>query len=235
MVKQLDIRPGVVLLQDDRFFALGEDTMLLSHFAQPKKGGLGLDLGAGQGFLGILTGLRRPDVRLEAMELQPDAAQITAENALRAGLEITVTCGDLRELPNNLHHRYDFVLCNPPYFEQSRGKTAAGALAQARSDAGASIGEVCTAAAKVLKTGGRLYLCFPANRLAGLFSALEGAKLAPKRLRFVHPRPGKEANLVLLDAVKEGGEGVTVLPPLFLKDTDGLPSEEYREIYEVRT
>ena len=35
MVKQLDIRPGVVLLQDDRFFALGEDTMLLSHFAQP--------------------------------------------------------------------------------------------------------------------------------------------------------------------------------------------------------
>ena len=46
MVKQLDIRPGVVLLQDDRFFALGEDTMLLSHFAQPKKGGLGLDLGA---------------------------------------------------------------------------------------------------------------------------------------------------------------------------------------------
>ena len=87
----------------------------------------------------------------------------------------------------------------------------------------------------MLKTGGRLYLCFPANRLAGLFSALEMAKLAPKRLRFVHPRPGKEANLVLLDAVKEGGEGLTLLPPLFLKDADGQPSKEYREIYEVRT
>ena len=234
MVKQLDIRPGVVLLQDDRFFALGEDTMLLSAFAAPKKGGLGLDLGAGQGFLGILTGLRRPDVRLEAMELQPDAAQITAENALRAGLELAVTCGDLRALPNTLHHRYDFVLCNPPYFEQSRGKPAAGALAQARSDAGAAIGEVCTAAAKVLKTGGRLYLCFPANRLAGLFSALEGAKLAPKRLRFVHPRPGKEANLVLLDAVKEGGEGGTLLPPLYLRDEQEQLTQEYHEIYEVR-
>lgn len=235
MVKQLDIRPGVVLLQDDRFFALGEDTMLLSHFAQPKKNGLGLDLGAGQGFLGILTGLRRPDVKLEAMELQPDAAQITAENAVRAGLEIAVTCGDLRALPNTLHHRYDFVLCNPPYFEQSRGKTAAGALAQARSDAGASISEVCTAAAKVLKTGGRLYLCFPASRLEALFTALGQAALAPKRLRFVHPRPGRDANLALVEAVREGGPGITVLPPLFLKEADGQPSEEYREIYEVRT
>lgn len=233
MVKQLEIRPGVVLLQDDRFFALGEDTMLLSAFAAPKKGGLGLDLGAGQGFLGILTGLRRPDVKLEALELQVDAAQITAENALRAGLDMKVTCADLRALDNTLHHRYDFVLCNPPYFEQSRGKTASGALAQARSDAGASIGEVCAAAAKVLKTGGRLYLCFPANRLAGLFSALEKAELAPKRLRFVHPRPGKEANLALLDAVKQGGEGLTLLPPLYLRDEQGQLTQEYHEIYQL--
>lgn len=234
MVKQLDIRPGVVLLQDDRFFALGEDTMLLSHFAQPKKNGLGLDLGAGQGFLGILAGLRRPDVRLEALELQPDAAQITAENALRAGLDIAVTCGDLRTLPNTLFDRYDFVLCNPPYFEQSRGKTAAGALAHARSDVGASISAVCAAAAKVLKTGGRLYLCFPASRLAGLFLALEQANIAPKRLRFVHPKPGKEANLVLLDGVKQGGEGLTLLPPLYLRDQHNQLTQEYHEIYEVR-
>ena len=233
MVKQLDIRPGVVLLQDDRFFPLGEDTMLLSHFASPRQNARGLDLCAGQGYLGILTALRRPDLRLEAVELVEEAAQIAHKNAFLAGLDIPVARADLRTL--NLPHRYDFVLCNPPYFEAARGRTAAGELAKARSDAGASIGEVCAACARVLKTGGRLYLCFPANRLAGLFSALKMAKLAPKRLRFVHPKPGKEANLALLDAVKEGGEGVTLLPPLFLKDADGQPSKEYREIYEVRT
>ena len=57
MEKQLELRAGITLRQDSRFFALGEDTMLLSHFAAPKMGGLGLDLGAGQGFLGILVGL----------------------------------------------------------------------------------------------------------------------------------------------------------------------------------
>ena len=89
-------------------------------------------------------------------------------------------------------------------------------------------------AAALLKTGGRLYLCFPAGRLEALFTALAGADLAPKRLRFVHPRPGREANLALVDAVYQGGPGLAVLPPLFLKDADGTPSQEYREIYEVR-
>ncbi len=233
MVKQLDIRPGIVLLQDHRFFPLGEDTMLLSHFAAPKQGAYGLDLCAGQGYLGILTALRRPDLRLEALELLPEAAQIAHKNAFLANLDIPVACGDLRAL--TLSDRYDFLLCNPPYFEAARGKTAAGALAQARSDAGASIGEVCAAAARVLKTGGRFFLCFPAARLSDLCAALEQNRLALKRLRFVHPRPGREANLALIEAVKQGGPGLTVLPPLFLKDADGAPSEEYRTIYEVRT
>ena len=60
------------------------------------------------------------------------------------------------------------------------------------------------------------------------------AKLAPKRLRFVHPKPGKEANLALLDAVKEGGEGLTLLPPLYLRDEQEQLTQEYHEIYEVR-
>ena len=234
MEKQLELRPGVTLTQDSRFFPLGEDTMLLSAFAAPKKSARGLDLCAGQGFLGILCGLRRPEVQLEALELQEEACAITTDNAKRAGLNIPVTCADLRQPLPRMHDRFDFVLCNPPYFEEGRGKTAQGAMGQARSDLGANIHEVCQAAFRCLKTGGRLYLCFPANRLADLCGALEQNQLALKRLRFVHPRPGKEANLVLIDAVKQGGAGVTVLPPLFLRDEQNQTTGEYREIYEVR-
>lgn len=234
MQKLLELRPGVTLVQDGRFFSLGEDTMLLSAFAAPKKGGLGLDLCAGQGFLGILVGLRRPDVRLEGLELQEDACAIAEENGKRAGLAFPVRCADLRQPLPQMHDRFDFVVCNPPYFEEGRGKVAQGALGQARSDLGANIQEVCAAAFRCLKTGGRLYLCFPANRLADLCGALADNQLALKRLRLVHPRPGKEANLALIDAVKQGGPGVTVLPPLFLRDEQNQTTGEYREIYEVR-
>ena len=44
----------------------------------------------------------------------------------------------------------------------------------------------------------------------------------------------KNANLALIDAVKQGGPGVTVLPPLFLRDERNQTTGEYREIYEVR-
>ncbi len=234
MDKQLELCPGVVLTQDERFFALGEDTMLLSAFAAPKKGALGLDLCAGQGFLGILTGLRRPDVSLEGLELLEEACAIARDNARRAGLHLPVHQGDLREPQPALHDRFDFVLCNPPYFEQGRGKVAEGERGTARSDVGASIGEVCAAAFRMLKTGGRLYLCFPAARLQDVSDALTANRLALKRLRLVYPRPGRDANLALIDAVKQGGPGLTVLPPLYLREETGQTTAEYREIYEVR-
>lgn len=218
MERLIDLSPGVTLVQDSRFFPLGQDTVLLSRFAQPKKGGLGLDLGAGQGFLAILCGQARPDLRLEGLELVPEAAAIAGENARRAGVSLTVHQGDLRRLPSALCGRYDFCLCNPPYFQRGRGKTAAGALSLARSDQGASIDQVCHAAFLALKTGGRLYLCFPAGQLAPLAAALEENQLALKGLQFVHPRPGRPAQLVLLDAVKQGGPGAEVLPPLILSD-----------------
>lgn len=216
MERTVTLSPGVTLLQDSRFFPLGQDTVRLAAFARPKRGGLGLDLGTGQGFLAILCGQARPDLRLEGLELLPEAAALAEENARRAGVPLTVCRGDLRELPAGLAGRYDFCLCNPPYYEQSRGKTAgSAALAQARSDAGASIGQVCRAAFLALKTGGRLYLCFPAGRLAGLLWALEENRLALKRLQFVHPRREAPAQLALIDAVKQGGPGTEVLPPVY--------------------
>ncbi len=233
MEKQLELCPGAVLLQDDRFFPLGEDTMVLSAFAAPKKGARVLDLCAGQGFLGILVGLRRPDVSLEGLELLEEACAVARQNALRAGLDLPVHRADLRQTLPGLNGRFDWVVCNPPYYEQDRGKVAEGPLGAARSDAGASIGQVCAAAGRALKTGGHLCLCFPAARLQDVTDALGACRFALKRVRPVHSRPDKEAHLLLLDAVKQGGPGVTLLPPLYLRDGEGRPTEEYRKIYAL--
>ena len=37
--------------------------------------------------------------------------------------------------------------------------------------------------------------------------------------------------LLLLEAVKQGGEGMTFLPDLILRDENGRSTEEYRRIY----
>ena len=58
-------------------------------------------------------------------------------------------------------------------------------------------------------------------------------RFAPKRLRAVQETATAPAKLVLLEARKQGGEGLALLPPLLLREENGDPSPEYRRIYEV--
>lgn len=229
--REIRVRGGLTLLQDARFFPMTQDSVLLADFAAPRLRGRVLDLGAGQGFLTVLTALRAPQAAFAGLELEPEAAALAEENCRRAGLCVPVTAGDLREMPAELRGRFDFCLCNPPYYEAKRGKTAkTGSLAAARAT-GAGIGQVCAAAALALKDGGRLLICFPAGRLAALMRALSQHALEPKTLRFVRETARAEASILLLEAAKQGGEGLALLPDLILRDGAGKHTEEYRRIY----
>ena len=56
MAQSTEILPnGLQLLQDDRFFKLGQDSVLLSAFAKPRRNAKLLDLGCGTGALALLV------------------------------------------------------------------------------------------------------------------------------------------------------------------------------------
>ena len=54
--------------------------------------------------------------------------------------------------------------------------------------------------------------------------------LEPKRLRLVQPMADREADWVLLEAVKEGGEELKVLPVLVVYEKPGVYSPEVRDL-----
>ena len=51
-------------------------------------------------------------------------------------------------------------------------------------------------------------------------AGLAAAKLEPKRMRMVHIRSNEQAKMVLVEAIKSGGQGLCVEPPLFLYSDD---------------
>ena len=104
-------------------------------------------------------------------------------------------------------------------------------MAAARCDKEGDARDVCRAAAQCLKTGGRLYICYPPARLSYLLSAMTESGLEPKRMRLVHQSLEKEANLALLEGRKGGGSGLSVLPPLIICNADGSKTAEYNAIY----
>ena len=57
-------------------------------------------------------------------------------------------------------------------------------------------------------------------------------KAEPKRLQFVYPKREKEANMLLIEAIKDGStSGFKVLPPLIVHNDDGSYTPEIEEIY----
>ena len=224
---------GLRLLQDDAFFKLGQDSVLLSAFARPPRGARVLDLGAGAGALTLLCW--RDDLRMTGLELQAGAAALfrrsVEENRLT---NVDVIVGDLRRVRSLLPHgSMDYVLCNPPYFRSGAGRTPPQeARAAARADGEASIEDVAAAASFALRDGGKCALVFRPERLLPLIAALRQARLTPKRLRFVHQTAGKPPSAVLIECRKNGAaDGLAVEPPLLVQDAGGRLTAEYRAIY----
>lgn len=223
---------GLVLRQDDRFFKLGQDSVLLSAFARiPRRARL-LDLGCGTGALALLCW--RPDLTITGLELQPEPAALFRRSVAENNLQnVTVREGDLKQIRTLLPHgSMDYVVCNPPYFAVGTGKSAdAAAHAAARQDGAADLSDVTAALAWVLPTGGRCALVFRPERLCPLLDALRVHRLIPKRLRFVHAAAEKPPSAVLVACRKDAADGLAVEPPLLVRGADGAYTPEYRAIY----
>jgi tRNA1Val (adenine37-N6)-methyltransferase len=95
------------------------------------------------------------------------------------------------------------------------------------------LGDAVQAASVAVRFGGRVAVVFLAERLADLVVELRAQRLEPKRLRLVHARAGRPANLLLLEAVKGGGVGLAVEPPLVVYESGQTFTAEVHAIYNT--
>lgn len=226
---------GLCMRWSEAQFRLSTDSMLLADFCRLAPQSAVCDLGCGCGSLSLLLCGKYPLLRVTGVELQPQAAALAEENAAQDGLDgrFSVIRGDLREHRTLLAHgSFDAVVSNPPYYPVGSGKCAASpALAAARTELTCSLGELCTCAAWLLRSGGRFFLVHKPERLADLMVSLRENRLEPKRLRLVRHRAGGPVSLVLLEAWLDGRPGLVFEPDLALFDENGAESEDHKRIY----
>lgn len=225
-----------IIQRADRF-RFGTDAVLLSDFATPKKGDRVADFGTGTGVLPLLMHARQKGATYDALEIQPEMAEMAARSVRLNGLEdvITVREADLREAANLLERgRYTLAVCNPPYSPAGTAlvsRTDAHRIARHESEC--TIEDICVSAAALLKNGGRLAMIYPAPRIFDLMCAMRKYRLEPKRIRTIHQAAGKEPKLVLIDATKGAKSMLHWLPPLILSEVNGEPTDEWKRIYHA--
>lgn len=69
------------------------------------------------------------------------------------------------------------------------------------------------------------------QRLVEIFEVMTRHHLEPKRIRMVYPHENKDANMVLIEAVKGGKALLKVEPPLVVYKEDGTYTQELLKMY----
>lgn len=188
-------------------FPLGGDTLALGDFATVRPRWRVCDLGTGSGALLLLLARREASLSLTGVELDPAAARAAQHNLTANGLEGEVLCRDLRNAPLPAG-QFDLAISNPPYFAVGSGKSGGST----RCEETCSLDELCAAAARLTKNGGRFALCHRPERLVDVLCTLRKHGLEPKRLKLLAHSPALPPSTVLVEAVRQGGLGLEILP-----------------------
>ncbi len=216
------------IFQPKKGFRFGIDSVLLAYFLNLKPSQKILEIGAGSGIVSFIALTRFSGCKIWALEKENIFLECLKRNIFINNFEnqIFIVAGDLLEPPFKLE-TFDVVFSNPPYFKIDTGRESPYENRNlACHEKTFNLEIFIKKTYQILKNRGSLFLIFTAFRLAELIYFLKKYKLEPKILRLVHSYPGKEAKLVLIRAVKNGGEGIRIYPPLYIYQE---PKNNYSE------
>jgi tRNA1(Val) A37 N6-methylase TrmN6 len=223
------------IIQSPSVFAFSLDTVLLARFVYVpiQKGNL-IDLCTGNGVIPLLLSTRSKG-NITGVEIQERiynmAKRTVAYNQLEQ--QINIIHGDIKNMPTTLGHgKFDVVTCNPPYFptpsQSERNKNEH--LAIARHEIFCTLEDVVRVSSQLVRHGGKVAFVHRPGRLLDIVTLMRKYRIEPKRLQFVYPKAGKEANTLLIEGIKDGSPDLKILPPLIVYNDNGEYTKEVHTI-----
>lgn len=212
----------------------GTDAILLANFASIKRRDLACDMGTGCGIIPLIW-CKSETNKIYALDIQPKAVEQVKKSLEHNSLTdriIPVNC-DLRALRGVIEESvFDLVTMNPPYKPVGTGiESVSEAERIARHEVTCTVDNAVSAAGRLLKYGGRFCMCHRPERLCDIIVSMREGGIEVKKIRFVKQTEGKAPWLVLVEGKKGGKSGVTVMPDLIMKNSDGTNTDEFRGMF----
>ena len=226
---------GYQIIQDPERFCFGMDAVLLSGFANIKKGEKVLDLGTGTGIIPILLAAKTQGESFTGLEIQEESADMATRSVLYNHLEdrISIVVGDIKDASNIFGaSSFDVITTNPPYMIGEHGlKNGNDAKTIARHEVLCTLDDLLVQSARILKQSGRFYMVHRPFRLAEIFSKMVAYGIEPKRMQMVYPTVNKEPNMVLIEGYRGGKSRITIEKPLIVYNENGTYTDDILMIY----
>lgn len=227
------------IVQNNQMFSFSLDSVLLPNFVTINKNVKNiLDIGCGNAPIPIILSTLT-SAKIKGVEIQKDVALLAKKSVELNNLndQIEIINGDINEIAKTIPtESFDIITCNPPYFKviknsnlnQSDYKTIA------RHEVTLNIEALCKISKKLLKNKGLLALVHRPERLLEILETLKRNNLEPKKIQFIYPKINSEANMLLIEAKKNGNSGLKVLEPIFVHEDNGEYTKQVKKFFENR-
>lgn len=230
---------GLKIIQNKDGFCFGIDSVLISDFSKRiKKGSTVLDLGTGTGIISILLSKKQENLKIYGIEIQEDVAEMAERSIKLNGLEneIKIINDNLKNLGNYFDvNSIDAIVTNPPYKKNNTGlKSDDYKNLVSRHEIECTLEDIILISKKLLKDKGEIYMINRAERLVDILTTMRNNRLEPKEIRFVHSKQNEKPTLVLIKAVKNGGDYLKIEKPLVIYKENGEYTDEILEIYNKK-
>ena len=227
---------GLKIIQNEKGFCFGMDSVLLSDFAKNmKNNSTVLDLGTGTGIIPILLCGKTNLKKVVGIEIQKDVANMAKRssqlNNLQDRFEVVNT--NIIDLKNIYEKQsFDVIVTNPPYKKENTGITNENeAKLISRHEITADLEDFISISKDLLKDKGEFYMVHRPERLVDILSLMRKYKIEPKILKFVSPNKNKEPNLILIKGIKNANSFLKIEKNLYVYNEDGKYTNEILKIY----
>jgi len=224
----------LVVTQTAGGYRFSIDAILLAAGIRPKPGDSILDLGTGCGIISLILAFRYPAVQIRAVELQSELIQLAHTNVADNHMadRIEVVQADMCSLPGGrAMEPYDWIVSNPPYHRSNTGRiNPNNQRALARHEIAMDLAQLLACARRMLRTGGRLALIYPAERTADLLVQMRREGIEPKYLQGVHSQSGQAARLVIVHGIHGARPGLRMAAPLEIYRPDGSYTDAVKDL-----
>lgn len=235
------LNKNLKIIQRSDCFNFSIDSLLISEFLKLTKNTKTIvDLGTGNAAIPLFLSKKSSsnNLKIYGIELQ----KVSYDLALR-NIEINNLTEKISIINDNMKNylKYfnngsiDIVVSNPPFFKVNKEENffnEKDSLSIARHEIEITLAEIINISYNLLKDRGYFYLVHRADRLVDILSLLREKKLEVKKIRLCYTTDKKNAKIVLIESIKNGKSGLTILPSLIINKNDGEYSDEVLEMFK---
>lgn len=225
------------IIQNQDMFSFSLDSILLPNFVTLNKNIKNiLDIGCGNAPIPLILSTK-VNTKIIGIEYQSSVYDMAIRTVALNGLEdsIQIINDDVNKWYQTIESdTFDVITCNPPYFkvnEQSNFNES-DYKTIARHEIKLNLEQLFKISKKLLKNGGVVAIVHRPERLIEIITDMKKNNIEPKKIRFVYPKKNTEANILLIEGVKNGKTGIKILPPLYAHLENGEYSPEVKSYFE---